>query len=250
MSLVNRYRLWCDDEQNYVYLWAEEEPTKCPNDTSHVIAVGKTTIVEVSDENEVVIKEENIKTGGHYQGQGFEFNVPAVVDNYSFDISFPIPISILSAEWCNKSDYAGDGAEFQIAPNTITGNITQSVSIDDDVINVSTTVIENTAVGYWIDLFDGTKSFDCGRVLEIDTDNKTITVENPVDSEYLATSPTYVRQTVKMIPNLILSGSARTQLGESKIGGSYLPPNIVIRLIYKNLTGTAKKFSFILEYLY
>ena len=42
----SKYRLWCVTENAYVYEWAESEPTKCPNDTLHVLDAAQSTVVE------------------------------------------------------------------------------------------------------------------------------------------------------------------------------------------------------------
>ena len=55
MSVVNKYRLWCETENAYVYDWAEEEPTTCPNNTSHTIDETKTTISDTVGDDSVSI---------------------------------------------------------------------------------------------------------------------------------------------------------------------------------------------------
>lgn len=45
MTIVNKYRLWCNDESAWVYQWNESEPTACPNNTSHTLDTDKTSIV-------------------------------------------------------------------------------------------------------------------------------------------------------------------------------------------------------------
>ncbi len=199
---------------------------------------------------EILIKEENIRTGGHYQAQSYELDVPASTGWVTKDISWPIPVSILSAEWVNRSEYNHDEAEFQIAPDTIIGTISVDVSVGTTEITVSSTVIDNAEVGYYIILTDGANSDDCGRIISIDSDNSKITVETATTNSFASATPTYVKQTVKMVPHMQLNANSRTQLGESKIGGSYIPANKILRLRYNNTDGVAKTFSFILEYLY
>jgi len=51
--MLYKFRLWCETENAYVYKWSEDgenAPTKCPNDTSHVIDTTKTAIVEIVDQ--------------------------------------------------------------------------------------------------------------------------------------------------------------------------------------------------------
>jgi len=46
MTDVFKYRIYCITESQYVYSWAEEEPTTCPNNTEHTIDANSITIVE------------------------------------------------------------------------------------------------------------------------------------------------------------------------------------------------------------
>jgi len=250
MAAVNRYRVYCTTDSKHEYQWAETEPTTCPVNTGHSIDSAKTAIVQIMADNEVVIQEEQTKTGAHYQAQSFELSVPASTGWHELNISFPFPISMLSAEWIGKTDYDGDSAQFIIAPDTTTGAIASDVAALDTVINVAQSVIDNTQVGYHLKLDDGTNVDDLGRVVSIDDGANQVTMETAAVNSFLAATPTYVKQTVKMVPHICLHPSGRVQLGESKIGGSYIPANTVIRLRYNNLTGTAKTFSVIIEYLY
>ncbi len=43
---VYKYRVWCVTDSKYVEVWAEEEPTTCPENNGHTIDPDKTTIVE------------------------------------------------------------------------------------------------------------------------------------------------------------------------------------------------------------
>lgn len=46
MSVVNRYRVYCQTESNYVYAWNQQLQTTCPNNNTHTIDSNATTIVE------------------------------------------------------------------------------------------------------------------------------------------------------------------------------------------------------------
>ena len=45
MAGSDKYRVWCNDENGWQYVWAENEPTTCPNNNLHVINSDKTAIV-------------------------------------------------------------------------------------------------------------------------------------------------------------------------------------------------------------
>ena len=69
-------------------------------------------------------------------------------------------------------------------------------------------------------------------------------------SSFTAATPTYVKQTVCMVPKIYLTGVSKFDLGMSKIGASYIPANTDIQVRYNNISATAKTFSIIIEYLY
>ena len=45
-----KYRLWCNTENAYVYVWADSVPSECPNDSGHTINDNKTAIIQTVDE--------------------------------------------------------------------------------------------------------------------------------------------------------------------------------------------------------
>ena len=198
----------------------------------------------------VQIKEENIETGGHYQAKSFDLIVPASTGWYSLDFSFPVPIGLMAARAKIIESMNGDEIQCLVAPDTVIGAITSDVSVDDTVINVSQSVIDNTSIGFFVDIYDGTNHDDLQRIVSIDSDNLQITVAQAATQSFLASAPTYVRQTLKYVPNLTLVTGFNLCLGSVKIGSSYVPANTTMRLSYNNISGTAKTFSFIFEYLY
>jgi len=48
MAIVNKYRVWCDTDNKWVFVWAQTEPTLCPENPAHTIDSAKTAIVERS----------------------------------------------------------------------------------------------------------------------------------------------------------------------------------------------------------
>lgn len=202
--------------------------------------------------NRSVIVEENVKkeTGGHYQAQGYKLSLPASTGWYEKDISFPIPVSLLSALWMNIAAMVGDSFEFLVAPDTTIGAITADIAIDDTQFTVQQSVIDNIAIGYWVKLTDGINTQDVGRVISIDKTLLKITVETASTYSFLAATPTYVKMSVKMVVGVDLFADYPIEVGATKIGGSYINANTTLRVRYNNITGTAKDFRWILEYLY
>lgn len=201
---------------------------------------------------EVVVVEENVKTGGHYQTKSIEADVPAGAGWHTLvDHSWPFPISMLSANARIRSNSDKDEIAVLIAPDTVTGTITADVAASATVIDVAQSVIDNVSLGYCLKLSDGTNEDDLGRVVAIDKGAKQVTVETATVNAFAAATPTYVKQTIQMAPHVELTDGHIMSIGESKIGGSHIPANTVIRLRYNNVPGGGtKRFSVCFEYLY
>jgi hypothetical protein len=63
---VYKYRLWCETENGYVYVWAEEEPTSCPNNPAHTIDSSKTVIEHSVGDNSVTISSKEDESDRPY----------------------------------------------------------------------------------------------------------------------------------------------------------------------------------------
>ena len=227
----------------------EDHATEIADYENNYQATHNVTYTDSTGHQLLRIQEEDIPTGGHYQAQGYEVDVADTDTTKTLNISFPHPVSLLAAEWNNKAAFDGDSIQMAI-PYTTIGAIGANVSSSDTVITVSSTVIDNMRIGGWVKITDGVNADDLGRCLSIDETNSQITVETAATQAFSAASPTYVQMQVRMLPKSPLDGVGRVQLGESKIGGSYIPPNTTFEIIYYNDTGTAKKLRFMMEYLY
>ena len=210
---------------------------------------------EIDEPEEIKILEEdpNNKTGGHFLAKGLEHEVPVgeIGEITSSDFSFPYDVALLDFEYIPDLSMEGDRISIVIAPDTVVGAISANVSVGETVIPVTSTVIENIDIGYLVSVTDGTELDNLGVVINKNQIDSTITVSNPLVNSYLATTPTYVRMGVQIVESLRLNGTnAAVAVGSAKIGGSYLSANTVIRVLYENVTGTAKIFSGVVEVLY
>jgi hypothetical protein len=250
--ILYKYRVFCTTDSQNEFIWLDEndsEPTTCPVNTAHTIDGSKTTIVDSRKPETFRIKEESTPTGEHFMCETKVINTDAN-DTSENDYSWPYPISILAVYMITTSDHEGDNFEAMIAPNTTIGTITSDVSANDTVITVSQTVIDNTSVGYYVTLDDGTNSDNLGHVLAIDKVAKTLTVETAAVNSFSAATPTYVKQTVYYLRNYEFGPAWEYVIGESKIGASYMPANTVLRARYTENSGTNKKLVVKFEYLY
>lgn len=200
------------------------------------------------------------QVGGRFQVRSLLLDVPAgdPEDVSVHDFSFPIPVSILAAQALIDNQHIGDNLDFVVAPDTIVGVLTEDTTASDDVIRVSQTVVDNSFIGAHLKLFNGSIANELGRIITVGYDDgygsgvetDLIHVETATTDVFLATSPTYVMMSVKMVERLDITSVGRIVIGESKIGSSYVPAGTVLRLHYTNKDGAAKKLGIVLEYLY
>lgn len=212
---------------------------------------GELLLEQEADEVRILEEEPGQRTGGHYLGLGLKHEVPAGVDTQSSTTySYPIPIGLIDFEYVVESNMQGDELCILVAPDTTIGAITADVTAGDTVINVSPTVTANTKIGYKLDLDDGTNVDELGIVTAINVVGGTVTMETAAVNNFLAATPTYVKQSIFLAKDVRLNGSAPMDMGSAKIGASYLPANTPWKIIYHNKEGSAKTFSGILEILY
>ena len=109
-------------------------------------------------------------------------------------------------------------------------------------LNVSASVVNNTLFGFGINLFDGVNSDNMGRVLKVDKEHSKIYVETHDVNDFLAISPTYVRQSIFYVKDWVL-GNGPCDIYENKISVCYLPPDTTITAYYKNNGNATKTFN-------
>jgi len=247
-ATVYKYRIWCVTEGDYVYAWGEDEPTVCPNNCDHTIDATKTTIERSISEEVVEIKEENTPTGGHYRCLGAAFDA-ANNATTTYDFSIPYPISLLSATVPTMDLQSGDVAHLDVAPETVIGVITSNVAAEATEINVSSTVMENIDIGRCLILDDGVND-ERHAVVAMNAVGSSVTIDTGTTNSYNVASPTYCKMSVCMAHNIEISSGTRLELGESKIGGSYIPANTTIRTTYINNGDEDVRFRIYIEFLY
>lgn len=249
---VHKYRVHCTQGDGNQVLWGPDTPTVCPLDAGHSID-GNIVILDTITNAIVTIKEELVPTQGYYHCQGYERVIPSgnVGDVTTFSHSWPYQISLLNAWFFIDDDQLGDWVDANVAKDTVIGAIGAAVTGGDTTITVSSTVLENVAIGFHVNITDGVNLNDLGRVLDINTTNSTITCETAATNSFSPLSPTYVRLCVPFVNELHFNNTnQRYMIAEKKVGGKGLPPNVPFYVDYHNESGTAKKFTYNLEYIY
>jgi len=252
-TVVNKYRVSCTSGDGFQTVWSTDTPTVCPLNSAHSINPALTTIVDTVSSRVVAIKEEMVPTQGYYKLNGYNQVIPAGTPGAitTFSHSWPYQVSILNAWFIPRSDQMGDSVDVTVAPNSVIGAIAAPVNIGDTIITVTSTVLQHAVIGFHINITDGVNVDELGRVIAIDSNNSTITMETPTTHTFSPASPTYVRLNVKFIENLSISCPAvRYVVAEKKSGGKGLPPNVPMTVMYRNNDGQAKTFAYNLEYIF
>jgi len=201
----------------------------------------------------VRIQEETHDTGGYFQAEILAVNVPSgnAGDITTVDFSWPFPISALSSNLYPSAENVGDELVVCVAPDAVIGAIVQDIGIGSDTIYMSTTSLAYADLGQYIKLDDGTNADDMGVIVEkTSTYIKTSVVSTHA---FVAATPTYIKRSAYMFAPgkfKFFKADIRMPVGESKIGGSYIPANTIFRCKYRNNGTAAKSFYAVFEYLY
>jgi len=240
---LNKWRVWCVTENAFVYIWLDEDqdaPTTCPTNTGHTITTALTKIIEIRDPEVFSIKQETTPTGENYFFSSQSF-IALANQTTSYSFSYPFPVSVLSAQYVSAEENRGDTWTWTVSPNTTVGALTSDVSATDTVINVSSTVTDNIKIGFGVNIFDGVNTDDLGRVLAVDSDAGTITVETAATQSFAAATPTYVRMNIYFCKDMSFGHPWALTFGDNKIQSSYVPANTVVQVDYVNNDPTKDK---------
>jgi hypothetical protein len=194
----------------------------------------------------VRIVEENLnpkeRTQGHYKIQGYSIDIPPKIGTSTHVFTIPYPIAVFSMVLQQNEKTLRDSLSIEVMPSTMIGVLTKDARAGETELSVNS--IDNCLIGAKISL----NSFDCGYLLEIDSVNSRIKVQNPLVEDFKSSTP--VLMTVEIISEIILGSSGVIELGDKKIGGVFIPANTPIHVRYGNRTEVEKTFSWIVEFLY
>ena len=201
-----------------------------------------------------VIEDRTGCTEGTFQGCMWEWAVPdeigwhkltATEETSSDPLKFPFDIAMLYASWSCDSSNVGDLGKFVAGEWTAIGAITQNVSADDTVINVSSTVTENVCKGCDLKVDDEIFS----RMVSKSVSGGTITLESGATDSHTAGAYVYARKVVARRIYFDNQQVCRFDFGGNRIGGTRLPANTEANLWYYNADGAEKKFRLYIEYV-
>jgi ribosomal protein L24 len=117
--------------------------------------------------------------------------------------------------------------------DTNLGLITENAVIGDTTIKVSTASIRGFYKGFYAAVTDGTNRDELGRILAIDTNTNTVTVENAFTHNYDSSNST-VLETYYVMRDLPIYGLDVSELGQSVLNTTPAPPGTVVTFEFNN----------------
>jgi hypothetical protein len=228
--------------------WRESAPTVAPDGA----LVSGTTLAIVDELHESTVEakiiEEDIKTGGRFQARNVVIDITQSGLN-TIDIAWPIPVNLLSAEFVIEEEHIGDSIECVAAPGTVIGTLAQDAPVSGTELVIATPAFDKIEVGFFAGYTADMVNFtELGLITAASGDVSTISVSEELPAPLPSGTPIYIE--AKFVNEFQLWNKTRHTIGDTKVGASYLEANKVLRYKYFNNTGTSKKFSIMMEYLY
>lgn len=201
----------------------------------------------------VQVQEEYGATNGKFISQSFWITAPIGVSNT--DTIFDLPTSILEIQFITRDENLGDSVKLYVfRKNTgygegVIGTITANVSAGATGIHVSSTIANAVLTGDYISLKEGSKEEDLGLIKSIDKVNNILYMKTPTATSFSATSPTLVKHKRYVLYDFPLGPPWKMDIGGSKIGGSYVTPDYIVRVEYTNNGLISKQLYSVIERL-
>jgi hypothetical protein len=247
--VVNKWKVTCDTEAIDVYGFLPGHITTpvCFNDSTHTVSAP--SIIQVIHNDQVKIKELARPNNGYIRIESIEIEI-GPGETKIHDQIWDYPICPLAVTLLTRDLNKGDVFTVNVSPDKVVGVITFNVSVSDTIINVSSTVTKYMSVGFPCTLTDGTNVLDLGFCTAVNIPNGTITVNKPCTQSFLASTPTYVRLSVRFMGPHTIGQSGILSLGTSKIGASYIETGEIVRSTYINNDNVPKTLHILVEYMY
>jgi hypothetical protein len=249
---IKSWKVFCIEENIFIYdIWSPSPPIFCPNNhTDRNLDHSKTRCSNTISNQKMQIED---ATPGNYQVGTIYMEIPSgnIGDITILTKLFPMEIYLWQTDFCASIANKGDSFDIIINPDNIIGILLEDKFIGNKILKVSASVFQfpYLSKGIYISLDDGINYQNVGRILSINKEEFTITVENEL--EYNFNINTLIKVNIYMIVDYIIDrAEILTTFGNKGIRTSMLPANTPVKIIYKNNTIDAKSICFHLEYNY
>lgn len=247
------YKVYCNTEGLWSEKYGPATELTCGNNNAHSVNPDSLIIIDELSNAIVAIKEEETPPGMPPTSNKFETASVAlnIAANSSASIEWrhKFPIVSLKLYTLTEEQHRGGLVTVTISENTVIGMTTAACVSTDTTLHVSSTVLNYLLRGYWINLFDGvTQLFADNRVVQIDKNASTITLDQPVGLDL--PSGLLVRMTAYTMKDFEFYVPGRYEIGAKHVGGAYIPANTLIKLKYQNPQNIPVKFVGYMERYY
>lgn len=259
-TIYNKWTYRCITESQQIEEILEESepaPTSCRRGSAHTIDLNSVSVeMQISDKH-IKVQEESVATGGNFRFAQMFIDGPTGTQPTESIYTWKKPISVLDIHIAPTNENLGDRVELSVLSPDVglgyggIGVLASQANPGDTAIYVSSTVMENTMVGYDLTLL-GTTSCHLGEVIEKSGVTNQLIMEYPVGVTMDAMT-TVVRQEIFISDNNsnYLGPPQRYPIGEGKIGASHVPAGSHVKAKYYNVDNQVNKKLFAqINYLY
>lgn len=244
------YEYWCVNENDWIREWTNIAPVVCKNNALHTITAVSAKRELEPNNREIITYEQNFKKAGTIDFFTESISLYAESGENEKIVSWPFDINVYEITMFPYStNIAEDYVSTIINPGYTAGTTTSNIDSGTNVLPVSTTVLMYVRKPGWyvITITDGVNSEILGRVIGRDTSTNTLTTEYNITNSY--SSGSYIKVDYYMMYNFeLFTTTTGLQTGISKFGGTLIPKNVPVKIIYTNVTGIPKRFIAKLEY--
>jgi hypothetical protein len=248
MATLYRFRLFCQTEQQLVYVWSSTLPTVCPNNNTHSVDLDSIVVDQTRSVQTVNISNSPTDTThGFFTCDGKTFDVPAS-SNATFAWSYPYPIAMHMATATCTAANVGDSMSVLFAPNVVIGALMSNAASNDTVLRVSPSATAVAVPGYFVNVTNGVLATPNVRINSVSPSNGTLTLELPLGSAF--SSNAFVRQNRYIVRDFPLNDVHVYVISSSVLDPKPVPANMPFTVVYHNASSNAKTFAMTFEYTY
>ncbi len=203
-----------------------------------------------TDQEQNVFIIQDRKTGKGYNSKMFKLT-SETSGKKTVTHSFAVPVSIMKGGFVSAAANKDDELEVFLDRNTVIGEITQDVAVNDKIIGVEQVVVDAFRVGYMLKLDDGTNS-EKQTVVEVDKINKKLTVDVGYSQAFASATPTNCKIQIRFMEESVLPDLAGTKIefGAEAFPGQYIEAGTPITLIYDRKGSGAVDFYYWFGWLF
>ena len=251
-SGVNKWRIYCNTESDWVYKWEEDgklvSDSECFNDKTHSVNQDSLCLIQKISNMEIKIKEETKKTQGNYRTEGRRITAFAMSETGDkFSMNYDIN---LMAIWINVNDeHKNDSLSCYYEP-AYRGSFVSDALVNNNSVVIDDITFSVINIGHLIAVPSENEKdiYILGEVISKISGSNTVVLSGNIQKSVAKGTPLAIR--VNGVKNFHLSSPGRHCIGANIIGSTYIDKTGSLVFSYNNKSLGSKIFSYELEYMY